>query len=355
MQHPKSVLTAYLNQSDLIPLFITGDSFHLLKDFPDDCIDCVITSPPYWGQRSYENGGIGLENTPEEFISNLLAIIAQIRRVLKPTGSFWLNLGDTYKNKSLLGIPWRVALTMIDEQKWVLRNSVIWNKQKGGMDSTSDRLRNVHENLFHFVKSAKGYYYDDDSVRSKPRQAIVRNGAVMSATGVSGKRYRRQIELTTSLTSSEKEQAMKALDLVLTRVVKGEIADFRMIIRDMHRATHSDQTKVSGRARELQEKGFYFLFYHPNGTLPGDVWDIIPEDTQKREKHYAVYPEDLCRVPILSTCPPDGVVLDPFCGSGTTNKVALDLNRRSIGIDQSAAYLAMAEKRIMGETLKLML
>ncbi|WP_240699527.1 DNA-methyltransferase [Spirosoma sordidisoli] len=338
----------------MAPLFLCGDSLQVLQHLPSNSIDCAITSPPYWGQRSYENGGIGLEETPEEFIDNLLAIIAEIRRVLKPTGSFWLNLGDTYKNKSLLGIPWRVALRMTDEQKWVLRNSVIWNKQKGGMDSTTDRLRNLHENFFHFVKSGKGYYYDSNSIRSKPRQATVKNGAVMSATGVSGKRYRRQIELSTSLTDQEKVNAFQALDNVLVRIANGEISDFRMIIRDMHRATHSDQEKVSGRARELIEKGFYFLFYHPNGTLPGDVWDIIPEDSQKREKHYAVYPEDLCRVPIMSTCPPGGIVLDPFCGSGTTNKVALDLNRKSIGIDQSAEYLKLAKKRVTSETLKIL-
>ncbi len=202
------LLDSYINSADTTPLFLNGDSSEVLQGLPNDCIDCVVTSPPYWGQRSYENGGIGLEDTPEEFISNLLAIIGQIRQVLKPNGSFWLNLGDTYKNKSLLGIPWRVALRMTDEQKWVLRNSVIWNKQKGGMDSTHDRLRNMHENIFHFVKTGKGYYYDANSIRSKPRQATVKNGAVISATGVSGKRYRRQIELNTSLSEVEKNQCL---------------------------------------------------------------------------------------------------------------------------------------------------
>ena len=119
-----------------------------------------------------------------------------------------------------------------------------------------------------------------------------------------------------------------------------------MIIKGQQRATHSESEKVSGRAKELQNKGFYFLFYHPDGTLPGDVWDITPEDTQNRKKHYAVYPEDLCRIPILATCPENGIVLDPFCGTGTTMLAALKQNRKSIGIDVADNYIDLAKERI---------
>jgi site-specific DNA-methyltransferase (adenine-specific) len=96
----------------------------------------------------------------------------------------------------------------------------------------------------------------------------------------------------------------------------------------------------------LAQKGFYFLFYHPDGTLPGDVWEIIPEDTQQRKEHYAVYPEDLCKIPILATCPIDGIVLDPFSGSGTTTLVAIKHNRKSIGIDISEEYIEFSKERI---------
>ena len=335
----------YLKDFDNNPFFLIGDAGEILRQMPDNSIDCCITSPPYWGQRSYENGGIGLENNPEDFIANLLVITLEIKRVLKKTGSFWLNLGDTYNNKSLVGIPWRTALKMTDNQDWTLRNSIIWNKHKGGMDSSNDRLRNVHENIFHFVKSSKGYYYNDNAIRSNPRQTIVKNGSVISATGVSGVSYKRKIELSTTLTGEEKKNALLALETVLKRIAVGEITDFRMIIRDQHRATHSDKEMVSGRAKEMKDKGFYFLFYNPNGTLPSDVWDIIPEDTQKREKHYAPFPQDLCRIPILATCPENGIVLDPFCGTGTTNKVAYDLNRKSIGIDISEEYIKLAKER----------
>ena len=342
----RKAIKDYLMSSDRQPLFLVGNSFEILKELSSETVDCIITSPPYWGQRDYANGGIGLEDKPQDFIYNLLLITNELKRVLKPTGSFWLNLGDTYNNKCLQGIPWRIALAMIDDQKWILRNSVIWNKHKGGLNSSNDRLRNLHENMFHLVKNAKDYFYNANAIRTKPRETIVKNGSVISATGVSGVRYKRQIELSTSLNDEEKRNALAGLNEVLRKIMVGEASDFRMIIRNQQRTTHSDSSTVSGRAKELRDKGFYFLMYHPDGTLPNDVWDIIPEDTQKREKHFAAFPEDLCRLPILATCPEQGIVLDPFCGTGTANKVALSLERKSIGIDLSQEYIDLAQKRI---------
>ena len=158
-------------------------------------------------------------------------------------------------------------------------------------------------------------------------------------------RYRRQIELSTALNASEKAIAFRALDAILEDVRRGKLADFRMIIRGQQRATHSDSERVSGRARELAERGYYFLKYHPNGSKPSDVWDILPEDTQKRSLHFAPYPADLCKIPMLATCPEGGTVLDPFTGTGTTNLVAFALGRKSIGIDISDEYLTVAHER----------
>ena len=330
------------------PLFFCGEALAVLRDLPADSIDCCMTSPPYWSQRRYEHGAIGNEPTYQEYMRALLTIFAEVRRVLKPTGSFWLNIGDTYSKKNLLGIPWRLALALTDEQGWILRNDVVWNKIKGGPDNASDKLRNVHEYIFHFTRQSKGYFYDADSIRSNPKKARIVNGAVVSATGVRGVRYRRQIELSTDLSAEEREQALDALDAMLRELSEGRIADFRMVIRGQQRATHSDSEAVSGRARELRQRGFYFLRYHPKGAKPGDVWDIIPEDTQNRLLHFAPYPEDLCKIPILATCPEDGVVLDPFCGTGTTMLVAKNLRRKSIGIDSSREYVAMATKRCWG-------
>ena len=341
----RSAFQTYIQSKKHCPLLFHGQALEVLQGLPDSSVDCVITSPPYWGQREYDNAGIGLEPDFQEYIRNLTAICEGIRRVLKPAGSFWLNLGDCYNNKSLVGIPWRVALTLIETQQWVLRNSIIWNKVKNGMDSTRDRLGNVHENVFHFVKRANNYFYNMDAIRSKPRKAKVVNGSVVSATGVSGVRYKRQIELSTALSESERSEAFRVLDEMLTKVKTGKISDFRMIIRAQQRATHSDSKSVSGRAKELHDKGFYFLHYHPNGSKPSDVWDIVPEDTQNRTAHFAPYPVDLCRIPILATCPSDGVVLDPFCGTGTTLLAARNLERKSIGIDVSVQYLWQAWER----------
>ena len=120
-----------------------------------------------------------------------------------------------------------------------------------------------------------------------------------------------------------------------------------MIIRGQQRTTHSNSEKLSGRAKELRDRGFYFLRYHPGGAKPTDVWNILPEDTQRRAAHFAPYPVDLCLIPILATCPEGGMVLDPFCGTGTTLLAARNLGRSCVGIDVSRAYLARAGSAVV--------
>ena len=344
-EHYGTAFVGYQSGNELTPLLLLGDANFVLAELPSGSVDCVMTSPPYWGKREYEDGGIGQESTGVEYIGELEKVFAQVKRVLKPSGSFWLNMGDTYHDKGLAGIPWRVALRLIDCNDWVLRNSVIWNKMKSGMDNTQDRLGNIHENVFHFVKQAKGYYYDADAIRSQPRSARVENGKVVSATGVSGVRYRKQIEASTDLSYAEKKSALSVLDDILAEMRDGLVSDFRMIIRGNQRTTHSNSVRVSGRAKEIQDKGFYVIRCHPKGSKPADVWDIVPEDTQQRKLHFAPYPTDLCRIPILATCPHDGIVLDPFCGTGTTLLAAWELGRKSVGIDLSPRYLEYAEER----------
>lgn len=336
----------YSSGNDFAPLFLCGDACQVLGRLPSESIDCCMTSPPYWNKRQYKDGGIGLEDDYHSFVDNLLKTFAEVKRVLKHTGSFWLNIGDSYLEKNLLNIPSRVAIRLQDEQGWILRNTIIWNKVKGCPDNSEDKLRNVYEPIFHFVKQSKGYYYDIDCVRHKPHSTKVVNGAVVSATGVSGVRYKRKIELSAELTASQKANAFSALDAMLKKVQSGEVSDFRMIIKGEQRTTHSDSERVSGRARELHEKGFYFLKYNPKGAKPSDLWDILPEDTQGRASHFAPYPEDLCKTPILLTCPRGGIVLDPFSGTGTTAIVARSLGRKSVGIDISSSYIEDAEKRI---------
>lgn len=330
---------------------ICGDALQALSQIPCNSVDVCITSPPYWGHREYEAPGIGLEQSHEEYMNSLCEIFGEVRRVLKPEGSMWLNLGDTYRSKSLMGIPWRMAIKLTDEYNWILRNDIIWNKIKGGMDNSKDKLSNIHEHVFHFVKQKK-YFYNLEEVRTKPRKADIKGKKVISATGVSGTRYKRQIELSTCLKSEEKANALKALEATLADVKNEVISDFRMVIRGQQRTTHSDSAKVSGRAKEVRDNGFYFLKYHPKGSKPSDVWEILPEDRHRVDKHSAPYPEELCIIPILTSCPEKGVVLDPFCGTGTTLAVAKALGRKSIGIDVSEYYLDLCRSRLEEKVMK---
>ena len=184
-------------------------------------------------ETAYLGGGIGLESTYKEYIDNLLAIIQEIHRVLKPTGSFWLNIGDSYQNKQLLNIPHRVAIKMQDDQKWILRNTIVWDKMKGAMSQSKDSLGCEYEPMFHFVKKKSGYYYNSDAVRRKPRRAHVENGAVVSATGVSGVRYRRKIELSTELTEEQRQNAYKALDSALELIKKASLLTSEWSLREL--------------------------------------------------------------------------------------------------------------------------
>lgn len=326
---------------------IVGEALATVRSLPPASIDMVLTSPPYWGQRRYADPtALGGEPTARAYVAALLPICAAIGRVLKPTGSFWLNLGDSYARKGLSGIPWRVAIALQDEGGWILRNEVIWHKLKGGPDNARDKLRNVHEHVFHFVRSARPYY-DIDAVRNAPRATTTGAAGPVTATGVSGVRYRRQIQRSTALSDGERAAALAALDATLARVAAGELFDFRMIIRGEQRVTHSASTAVSGRANELARDGFYILPYHRGGSKPGDVWEIVPEDSWRRDAHSAPFPEDLCTIPVLATCPPGGLVLDPFAGTGTAIVSAVRHGRRGIGIDLSAEYLETARERLV--------
>lgn len=328
--------------------FVWGNSLEILKLIPSETVNCVITSPPYWNLREYDvaesSNVIGNEPDYKDYVKNLTAVFDEIKRILTKDGSLWLNLGDKYHNKELLGMPWRVALSLMDNG-WILRNDVIWDQMKG-TQSSKDRLRDVYEHIFHFVKSKK-YYYAHDEIRIAPtRKPKVYNGEVVSATGVSGKKYRKQIEESQFLTGEERKAASQALDEILQEISDGKLVDFRMTIRGEQRAFHSDNTNISGRAKELATKGFYFIKMGANGHLPSDIWRIAPEDTWRKDAHYAVFPEELLLNPIKATCPENGIVLDPFSGTGSTVVTALKLNRRGIGIDLSEYYTDLAKQRI---------
>lgn len=333
----------------------SGDSLVLLKKLPSNSIDCVITSPPYWQQRVYEDYSgemlniIGTEDNPNDYVKNLINVFKEVKRVLKDNGSFWLNIGDKFYDKNLMGMPWRVALAMQDDG-WILRNDIIWDQMKG-TQSAKDRFRDIYEHVFHFVKSRKNYYFDDASIRIKPtKQAYDNNGSITSATGVSGKKYFSQIENSGALSEKEKENARNALNETLEMLRKGEIVDFRMTIRGEQRTYHSSNKKISGRAKELEDKGYYIIKMGAEGYLPSNIWRIVPEDKWRKDAHCAVFPEELLKIPILSTCPKDGIVLDPFSGTGSTVEAAVFHGRYGIGYDLSTQYTEFAKKRLYEST-----
>lgn len=338
---------------------VVGDSAEVLSLLPDNSIDCVITSPPYWQQRIYEdyNGAIsnsiGAEKTPEEYVANLMRIIGQVKRILKPSGTLWLNLGDKFVNKCLMGMPWRVAIAM-ENDGWILRSDIIWDQMKG-TQSCRDRFRDMYEHVFQFVKSPK-YYFNADPIRIIPQIDAheTAEGTIVSATGVSGKKYFKQIETSTVLSDEERQAAVVALNETLEEMRRGDVVDFRMTIRGEQRSFHSENSKISGRAKELREKGFYIMKMRKKGFLPSDIWRIVPEDKWRKDAHCAVFPEELLRIPILSTCPVNGIVLDPFSGTGSTVNAAIRLGRRGIGIDVSSQYTELAVRRLsetIGERL----
>lgn len=324
---------------------LVGDSADVLTRFPDNSINCTVTSPPYWGQREYDTkNSIGHEGSFDEYMQRLIGVFDQVYRVTAKDGSLWLNIGDRYHNKNLMGMPWRVALAL-KERGWILRNDIIWNKVRM-TQSAKDRLRDLHEYVFHFVKNPK-YYYDRKAILikhdEKPKR---RNGRLVSITGTSGIRYREQIRLSTHLSDIEKQNAVAALDNTLNDMADGKIVDFRMAIRGQQRTSHGSSEKISGRAKEIEKYGFYIISQSSEGYMPTDLWSIVPEDTHRKDIHCAVYPTALLEIPIKATCPPGGLVLDPFAGTGTTMVAALKHGKRGIGIDMSSTYLTHAESRI---------
>lgn len=334
-------------------LFLCGDSLEILKEVDDNSIDCIITSPPYWNQRIYKDhekeliGIIGTEDTVDGYVKNLMKIIDELYRVLKPSGSFWLNLGDKYFNKNLVGVPWRVALAM-QEKGWILRDDIIWDKMKG-TQSAKDRFRDIYEHVFHFVKSHK-YYFNPDPVRIEPKKKPkVEGDSTISATGVSGKKYRKMINDSEFLTEDEKQNALNALDETLKEIRLGLVNDFRMTIRGGQRIFQGGNVKMSGRAKEINDRGYFILKMYSKGFLPSNIWRIVPEDKVRKDSHDAVFPEELLVVPIKSTCPDGGIVLDPFSGTGSSVVIACKLGRKGIGIDISSEYTDIAKKRIKKE------
>ena len=264
---------------------------------PDNSVDCVVTSPPYWGLRDYSTEGqLGLEETPEEWVVNMVAVFREVWRVLKPTGTLWVNLGDSYSDKQLTGQPWKVAFAL-QADGWYLRSDIIWSKPNPMPESARDRPTKAHEYVFLLTKSPR-YYYDADAIR-EPQADTVHTRERYKYAPSSGPKH-----------DENKD----------TNILAGDFAHYWS--RDGSRNKRT-------------------------------VWEIPIQPYP--EAHFATYPEKLVEPCILAGCPQDGVVLDPFVGSGTTLAVAQRIGRKGIGTDISTEYLQLAEKRICDIPLPMML
>ena len=302
---------------------ICGDCLEVLKTIPDNSINCCITSPPYYGLRDYGvDGQIGLEETPEQYVAKLVAVFAEIKRVLRDDGTLWLNLGDSYaggngrwagdnrlsakqttnrgcintsnikipdglKPKDLIGIPWRVAFAL-QSDGWYLRQDIIWHKPNPMPESVKDRCTKAHEYIFLLSKSQK-YYYDAGAIKEK--------------------------------------------------------ADHPESIH-----VHKNGNKMSGVAEDIK------FATKPQRTMGGyetrtrrSVWTVTTKPF--REAHFATFPEDLIEPCALAGCPENGTILDPFSGAGTTAVVAKKNFRNYIGIELNPKYVEMAERRIANTTI----
>lgn len=317
---------------------IAGDCGDVMAGLPRHSVDCIFTSPPYWGQRVYDSGGIGMEAHLGDYVGNLAGIFSEAKNVLKPTGSMWVNLGDKYRDGGLLGIPWRVARSL-QETGWTVRQECVWHKTNAMSQASSpNKFRLSHETVFHFTLNP-GYHFDRESILMPSK---------MLPASADGKGYLKAIAASPHLSEYEKGSAMQAVSMATQRVRDGVSLDYRLKIRGRHKPSHP--TGSGGRGREIDRKGFYIIEMRPE-VMPETVWSLAVGSSHDR--HPASFPVSLPRLPIMATCPPEGTVLDPFCGSGTTLVAALKLGRRALGIDISPEYAKHAETRCGRVTMPL--
>ena len=321
-----------------------------MASIPNDSVDMVVTSPPFYQLRDYHSGEfeIGREESPLEYVAKLRDVFHEVKRVLKPTGTLWLNLGDTYngnkkgntevnKNpelskvsdainkkewkgippKSLIGIPWRVAFALQDDG-WVLRNDIVWEKVNAMPNSAPDRCSSSHEYLFMFSKEPSGYYFDYEAIEEPAKfDEVIKSKAVAQ---------------TESLFGEEEAQATAAPYKTNIKFGGTKYPDSK---------SGADNT-YSGNAWTPKTKGECAV------RRKRDVWSIPTKGYSGA--HFATFPEKLVEPCILAGCPKGGIVMDVFSGAATTGVVALKNGRRYLGIELNPEYIKLSHERIAKET-----
>jgi site-specific DNA-methyltransferase (adenine-specific) len=315
-----------------------GDSVRLLQQIPDNSIDLVITSPPYFQQRKYGGCEVGSERFVENYIDAIMDVFHECVRILKDTGSIVINMGDKYLNGSLLLVPYRFAIQATTMETVKLVNNITWIKTNPTPRQFKRRLVSSTEPFFHFVKS-DNYYYDLDAFQKKDSyQTSITNFHKKTTIGSRYKKLLKESELTTE----QKKQAFKELEDTIEEVRDGKITSFRMKIRGIHSPAFGGQS--GGRQIQLEKKGFTIIKLLGNHLKKDVITSSV--ETIKWNKHPAIYPEAIIRELIRLLTPDDSIVLDPYMGSGTTAVAAKKLGRHFIGIDINPEYCAMATERI---------
>ena len=326
------MIDSYLNK------IICGDCNEILLTLPDNSVDLVITSPPYFQQREYGGGGVGNEYKIEDYVDNLIEIFRQCVRVTKKTGTIVFNLGDKYIDGNLLLVPYRFAIEVQKLNIVKLINELTWVKLNPAPKQCSKKLIPATEPFFIFAKT-DDYYFNRDAFLEY-RDTIFSGNKKKAGNDV-GKKYFELIDKS-NLANEEKIQARKELTEVILEVQQGKIESFRMKIRGLHALPYGGQ--AGGRLTQIENKGFTIIKIHGN-SMRRDVIESCVESIQGNI-HPAIYPEFIIQELLKLLTKENDVVLDPFLGSGTTAVVAQRLKRNYIGIEIHSNYVEYAKKRI---------
>ena len=349
-----------------------GDAVRTLASMPDCSADLVVTSPPYFRQRSYGGlrGETGQEAAVSDYLDAVKSVFAECVRVVRDTGSIVFNMGDKYSGGDLMLVPYHFAIEAKQIGGVRLVNDITWVKTNPTPRQFARRFVPSTEPFFHFAKSDRYYYdmgaYDDESGRGGS-PAGERGGSPAGERGGGGSaqatldgaaagggrtarggghpraggRYRAIIDAS-GLSPAEKDAARRALREAAEEVRDGRIASFRMKIRGVHSPAFGGQD--GGRNSQIANNGFTVIRLH-GGPMRRDIVTSSVE-TLKGIGHPAVYPERIVRALIALLCPPGGTVVDPYMGSGTTGAAAVRTGRRYVGIDINPSYCRAARRRI---------
>jgi site-specific DNA-methyltransferase (adenine-specific) len=326
-----------LDISKLLNKVHCSDALSFLKKVVDNSIDLIITSPPYYQQRDYGCGGIGNEATEDKYIDNLLSVFNECSRVVKATGAIVFNLGDKYLNGNLSLIPYKFALKALEDKKVFLINQITWAKTNPTPRQEHRKLIQSTEPFFIFAKT-KDYCFKLNEYLSHLDR---KNKKITANFSKIGRKYF-EIIYHSNLTPEEKENAKCELEKVIKEVHFGKIESFRMKIRGIHKEAYGGME--GGRNNQIRKNGFTIIKITGNAMKK----DLIesPVEITKGNKHTAVYPLYIIQELVKLLSNNNDIVLDPFCGSGTTCVAAKNLGRNYIGIEINPEYVALSEKRI---------